>query len=319
MASPTFSVVVPTYQRPNWIRRAVLSLAGQTRTPDEVIAVARDTDTPTHAMIDALQRERLPFPLLRQLVSTPGFMPPVKVGLAAAAGDIIAVMDDDAEAEAGWAARLLGNYGNAAIGAVGGRYINTSDEDGITPVPDADRVGYVNGVGQFIGRMYCRPTFTSPTEVDFLIGGNMSFRREVAARLEFDMELNRNVAQGYEVDIGLQVRRMGWKILFDPLLAVRHYSAPRATVGMRMPDAESIQWYAFNQLRVGLRRLSLPRKSVSLLYQFAVGERPAPGFLPLVLGPIARRVGFDTHHARPALKGRLLAVRSVLAAARPPS
>ena len=80
-----------------------------------------------------------------------------------------------------------------------------------------------------------------------------------------------------------------------------------------MPDAESIQWYAFNQLRVGLRRLSLPRKSVSLLYQFAVGERPAPGFLPLVLAPIARRVGFDTHHARPALKGRLLAVRSVFA------
>ena len=186
-------------------------------------------------------------------------------------------------------------------------------------MPDTDRVAYVNLLGQFIGRMYCRPTFSQPVEVDFLMGGNMSFRREVAAELEFDLELNRSVALGYEVDIGLQVRRLGWKVIFDPLLAIRHYSAPRATVGLRMPDAESIQWYAFNQLRVGLRRLSLPRKSVSLLYQFAVGERSAPGLLPLVLAPIARRVGFETHHARPALKGRLLAVRSVFAPARPPS
>jgi GT2 family glycosyltransferase len=315
----SLSVVIPTYQRPQWIRRAVRSLAIQSRLPDEVIAVARDTDVPTHESISALQAENLPFTLRRELVSEPGFIPPVKLGMSAAKGEIIAVMDDDAEAEAGWAARLLDNYGSTTVGAVGGRYINTSDEDGITPVPDADRVGYVNGVGQFIGRMYCRPTFTSPTEVDFLIGGNMSFRREVAARLEFDMELNRNVAQGYEVDIGLQVRRLGWKILFDPLLAVRHYSAPRATAGLRTFEEESIQWYAFNQLRVGLRRLSLPRRSVSLLYQFTVGERPAPGFLPLVLAPIARRAGFHTHHARAALKGRLLAVRSVLAGARPPS
>jgi GT2 family glycosyltransferase len=310
------SVVIPSYQRPQWIRRAVLSLAAQTRRPDEVIAVARDTDGPTHEAIAALQGGGLPFNLRREIVSEPGFIPPVKAGVAAARGDVIAVMDDDAEAEEGWAARLLGNYDDAAIGAVGGRCINTSDDKGPTPVPEAERVGYVNHVGQFIGRMYFRPTFRDPVEVDFLMGGNMSFRREIAARLEFDMELNRNVAQGYEVDIGLQVRRLGWRIMFDPLLAIRHYSAPRATVGLRTYDAESIQWYAFNQLRVGLRRLSLPHKSVSLVYQFAVGERTAPGVLPFVLGPIARRFGFETDHARAALKGRLLATRSVLAPTR---
>jgi len=57
--------------------------------------------------------------------------------------------------------------------------------------------------------MFCQPTFTDPVDVDFMLGGNMSFRREVARRIQFDMTLNRNVAQGYEVDIGLQVRRMG--------------------------------------------------------------------------------------------------------------
>jgi len=315
----SLSVVIPTYQRPTWIRRAVRSLV-QTRAPDEVIAVARDTDGPTHEAIAALQAEGLPFKLRRELVSEPGFMPPVKAGVAAATGDIVAIMDDDAEAEDGWAARLMGHYDDASVGSVGGRCINTSDENGPTPVPDADRVGYVNRVGQFIGQMYCRPTFSHPVEVDFLMGGNMSFRRDVAAQLEFDMELNRNVAQGYEIDIGLQVRRLGWKVIFDPLLAIRHYSAPRATVGARSVDnAESVKWYAFNQLRVCLRRFSFGRKSTSLIYQFTIGERRAPGFLPLVFAPIARRFGFATDQARAALSGRVLATRSVFAPTRTPS
>src|SRR5262245_63790994 len=104
---PSLVVVIPTYQRPDWIRRAVQSLAIQTRPPDEVIAVARDTDRPTHEAIQALQQLNLPFPLRRELVSEPGFMPPVRKGLAIADADIIAVMDDDAEATEGWTERLL--------------------------------------------------------------------------------------------------------------------------------------------------------------------------------------------------------------------
>jgi GT2 family glycosyltransferase len=314
------SVVIPTYQRPQWIRRAVRSLAVQSRPPDEVIAVARDTDIPTHEAIAALQAEGQPFKLRRVLVSEPGFLPPVRAGLPAATGDIVAVMDDDAEAAEGWAARLIGHYADAAVGSVGGRCINTNDETGPWPVPDTDRVGYVNRIGQFVGRMYCRPTFDHPVEVDFLMGGNMSFRREIVGQLEFDMQLNRNVAQGYEVDLGLQVRRLGWKILFDPLVAILHYGAPRATAGMRTADdGESVQWYAFNQLRVGLRRLSLARRSTSLVYQFAVGERRAPGLLPLVFSPVARRFGFETGQARAALRGRVLAARSVFVPTRTPS
>ena len=217
MAGPKMlSVVIPTYQRPVWMVRAVRSLQEQSRPPDEVVAVARDTDFPTHEAIDKLGREPLPFKLRRALVSAPGFIPPVELGLRAASGDIIAVMDDDAEAAEGWASRLVAHYADPGVGAVGGRCINTSDEAGPTQVPDADRVGYVNRRGQFIGRMFHRPTFTEPVEVEFLMGGNMSFRREIARRLEFDMELNRNVAQGYEVDLGLQVRGMGWRIIFDP-------------------------------------------------------------------------------------------------------
>jgi GT2 family glycosyltransferase len=312
MSRPSLSVVIPTYQRPLWIRRAVRSMMAQTHLPDEVIAVSRDTDLPTHEAIAELQRTGTPFTLRRELVEAPGFMPPVEVGLGAARGDVIAVMDDDAEAQDGWVERLLGHYADPTIGAVGGRYINMSGDDP-TPVPMVDRVAYVNLLGQFVGNMYCQPTFSDPIPADFMLGGNMSFRREVAVRIEFDMELNRNVAQGYEVDIGLQIRTMGWRLIFDPLLAVRHYSAPRETIGLRVSDNESVQWYSYNQARVTLRRLSPLMRSISFAYQLAIGQRRAPGLLPMVVAPLARRFGFDLEFAGAALRGRVLAARGVLA------
>jgi GT2 family glycosyltransferase len=307
----TLTVIVPTYQRPEWIRRAVLSLAAQTRPPDEVIAVARDTDTPTHASIASLIQERLPFSLRQELVSEPGFMPPVAAGVAVGTGDVVAVMDDDAEAEAGWAHRLLATYADPAAGAVGGRIINMTGEVP-TPVSKTSRVGYVTALGHFVGNMYREPDFAEPVEVDFLMGGNMSFRREVADRLEFDLELNRNVAQGYEVDIGLQVKRMGWKVLFDPQVGIRHYSAPRQTVGMRpTADTEAVQWYSFNHARVALRRLKPLHGALAFSYLLAVGERRAPGLVPMLLAPVARRAGFQLGAAPAALRGRLMAARGV--------
>ncbi len=313
MSGGTFSVVIPTYQRPVWVQRAIRSLQAQDRPPDEVVAIARDTDTPTHEAIAAVKRSGVPFELRMELVTEPGFLPPVRKGMSVAAGDVIAVLDDDAEATEGWASRLLSHYSDSAVGAVGGRCINCNDQ-GPVPVPSTDRVGYINRRGQFIGRMYQDPTFTNPVDVEYLIGGNMSFRREIARKLEFDMALNRNVAQGYEIDLGLQTRRMGWRIRFDPLLAIRHYSAPRAEVGMRASDRESARWYAFNHARVALRRLPFARAQVSFAYQFLVGERRAPGVLPMALRPIARKMGFDVTVGAPALNGRLLAVRSLFAA-----
>ncbi len=276
--------------------------------------MARDTDRPTHEVIEDLQRGDSGVAIRPQLVSAPGFLPPVAKGLSTAVGDVIAVVDDDAEVTTGWARGLLSHYDDPKVGAVGGRCINYSADGDVLEVPETTRVGYVNLRGQFVGRMYHRPTFTTPVTVDFLMGGNMSFRAEVAKRLEFDMALNHNVAQGYEVDLGLQTRRMGWKIIFDPAVAIRHYSAPRAVVGMRSTEGDSAQWYAFNHARVALRRLSPLHGSLSFAYELVVGERRAPGLLPMMFGSLAGKLGFEMAAAPAALNGRLLAARSVLPA-----
>ncbi len=106
--------------------------------------------------------------------------------------------------------------------------------------------------------MYCRPTFSAPVEVDFLMGGNMSFRREVARRLEFDMAAQpqrRPGLRGRHRPAG--ARRWDGRSSSIRRWPIRHYSAPRATVGLR-PDAdtEGVKWYAFNHVRVALASAS---------------------------------------------------------------
>ncbi len=206
--TPTLSVVIPTYLRPEWLRRSVRSLALQASPPSEVIAVAREDDSATLATIESLRLEPLPFPIVRGVVREPGFMPPVEEGIRLASGEIIAMLDDDGEAEPGWTAGLLRHYRDPLVGAAGGRYINMKGDVAV-PVESTRRVGYVNSLGGFVGRMYLRPDFDDAVAVDFLMGGCMSYRATVARVLEFDRALNGDVAFGYEVDLGLQVRARG--------------------------------------------------------------------------------------------------------------
>jgi GT2 family glycosyltransferase len=306
----TFSVVIPTFQRPDWVKRAVLSFARQTRLPDEIIVVMRDTDEPTHRSVDELLAAGLPFVLRPTMVSEPGFLPPVKKGVALANSDVVAVMDDDAEALENWVELMLDLYREPSVGAVGGRYINVYADGTPVDVPDTDKVGYVSTFGRFIGDMYKRPTFTEPVDVEFMMGGCMSYRREVAQTLEFDMELNHNVGFGYEADLGLQVKAMGWRILFHPQIAIRHYGGPRQLAGMRsFHDAESIRWSSYNHARVVMRRLPPFKRAVALGYLLAIGYRVAPGLLPLGVAPLARRMGFHVDMGGAALRGRTSAVQ----------
>ncbi len=310
---PSLSVVIPTFQRPEWIGRAVASLDAQSVQPDEVVVVVRDTDAPSHAAVDAVRRASHAFEVRQGVVSAPGFMPPVERGFALARGEVVATLDDDAEAFPDWAERILSHYDDPTVGAVGGRCINMHEGRPVPVEKTLARVGYVTALGKVVGDMYKEPSFDAPVDADFLLGGCMSFRREIAQRLEFDLELNRVVATGYEVDLGLQARNLGYRVIFDPKVAILHYSAPRVIAGNRVPDdREGVRWTSFNETRVMLRRGRGLRRAVFLTRAVLVGSRRVPGALPLLLGPAARRLGFLTSVAPAAMLGRAHAVATVI-------
>lgn len=94
MSTPTVTVVMATYRRPELVVASVRSLAEQTMAPSEIIVVDDCSGDDTLAVLADLQRE---IPQLR-VVSTPenrGASVALNRAISLSTGDYIAIADDD--------------------------------------------------------------------------------------------------------------------------------------------------------------------------------------------------------------------------------
>ena len=117
--------------------------------------------------------------------------------------------------------------------------------------------------------------------VDLLKGANMAFRRDALRDVRLDPALRGSGAQvHWEVDLCLAVRNAGWRLVYDPAVAVDHYPAERFDEDQRnaRPDV-ALQNEVFNLTYVLLRRLSGWRRLLVLGYGVVVGTREAPGLV----------------------------------------
>jgi GT2 family glycosyltransferase len=305
------TVVIPTYLRPTWLVGCMQSLLQQTRLPHEVIAVMRVDDEATEQAFDdfVANRTTRAIAFRKTFVSEPGFLPPLRAGIAQAQGDIVAFLDDDAEALPDWLERLAAPYADEQVAGVGGRYVNY--ENGVQViVPLARKVGRFHWHGTFEGNMYRALAQPGLREVDFFMGGNMSYRREVLERVQLDPALANDVAFHYEVDLGIQVKAAGGRLVYDPVAKIRHYSAPRAQAGMRAPDADTIYWYNHNTLYIALKHTRGFTRALAVAYAFAIGATRNWGVLAAVVDTLRRRRVQAWREIGPAFRGKARALRS---------
>lgn len=303
------TVVIPTFQRPPWLRQAVASILRQDHPVERIIIIVRDTDAESLTTARDLAKMAA-IPIDISSVTEPGFIPPIEKAFGLIQTDVAIVLDDDAEAPESFVSRLLRHYEDPTVGGVGGRCVNMNAGQPV-PVATVARVGYLSFWGYPIGDMYKAPGFAEARAVSFLLGGCCSYRREVTQSVKFDGRLNQGVAFGYEVDIGLQVLSKGWKLLFEPEAWVYHYSAPRALAGMRVrDDRTSVSSYAYNQMLIAARRYPRLLLVKFVLYSVIVGERRAPGIL-MALVPFGRELGIARKAFLPVLRARARAIRDV--------
>jgi hypothetical protein len=71
-------------------------------------------------------------------------------------------------------------------------------------------------------------------------------------------------------------------------------------------------WRSYNEMRIALRRLPAWQAAAALARRLLVGERRSPGLLLWLLAPLGPRVGVRGRDARPAISGRLAALRNFL-------
>lgn len=100
------AVLIPTFRRNLALTRALGSIAGQSRTPDEIIVADNDPDGGARATVDAMAPAS-PCPLRYVHVAAPGVSNARNAGFAASDARFIAQLDDDEEADPAWLEALL--------------------------------------------------------------------------------------------------------------------------------------------------------------------------------------------------------------------
>ena len=273
------AVLVPTFRRPGDLARCLHTLRLQQRGPDRVVVVRRPEDEDTGKVL-AAQAE---LPLQEVLVHEPGQVAALNAGLDAVTEDVVAITDDDAAPRPDWVEQIENWFArDRRLGALGGRdwvYHGRELQDG------AERkVGRVAWYGRFVSFHHLGTG--PPREVDFLKGANMSFRREAIEQLRFDGRL-RGAGAEYLNDwaFTLAVKREGWKVVYDPAVAIDHYEGKRDGVDARsvggtgsrsVEQREVAHQRAHNETYIAVRHLPARRAVAHVLFAVLMGSTVAP-------------------------------------------
>ena len=269
------SVIVPAYQRALALARCLSALAAQQRAPDEVIVVTREGDDATWTAARAVV-----FPPSTRVellvVRAPGVIAAMQAGLDRATGDYIALTDDDAEPRADWIAQLAAALdADATLGGVGGRDWQPYERGA------AHDVGRVQWFGRVIGRHHLG---AGPARaVDVLKGVNCCFRAVALRAVGFDPRLRGDGAQvHWELATCLPMRRAGWRLRYDPAIAVDHQVEARAGADQVHRGAFATAPYTdavHNEALAVGEYVRGPAYAAFVLWSALAGTTSAPGLL----------------------------------------
>ena len=169
MSKPTFSVIIPLYNKEREIEGTIRSVLSQTRLPDEIVVVD-DGSTDRSAGIV----QRIDSPLIR-LVAQPnaGECAARNRAIAEARGEYLALIDADDEWEPGFLAEIeamIGEFPGCGLYCTG---FSVVSHDGLFPARGLDRRGVVGNFFRDSAHRYIAIPSASciPREVIDTVGG----------------------------------------------------------------------------------------------------------------------------------------------------
>jgi GT2 family glycosyltransferase/glycosyltransferase involved in cell wall biosynthesis len=268
------SVVVPTYRRAAVLAKCLDALAAQRTPPTEILVVARREDEPTAAEVEGRDG---PIRLVRIDVEDgrPGSVAALNAGVAASTGGVVCITDDDSEPHRDWITRIVAGFeSDPGLGALGGR--DWVSFDGVPERgQETDEVGLISGWGRLIGNHHLG--IGPVREVDVLKGVNLSARGDLIRSIGFDTRLLGVTTEHHpELHLCLAIKRRGFRVAYDPAIAVDHHPAPR-TAESREQGALQVHFSAHNETLALVEHLGPAGRAAHLTYATAIGSRAAPG------------------------------------------
>ena len=221
--TPLVSVVIATRNRADLLAQTLDALAGQRWPRDRFEVVVADNASVDHtARVVAERAAAAGAPAIRYLhVAQPGKSVAVNAALAAAAGEIFALTDDDVVPEPDWIASVAATFANPGVDFLAGRIFPSWGGApprwlspalyGVLAVPD-------NGDRPL-------PLERGTTAV-IPIGANMAVRRRLVERIgglrgDFG-KLEGTLRTGEDHEWYLRMLGAGLKGMYDPRARVRH-------------------------------------------------------------------------------------------------
>lgn len=204
---PFFSVVIPMHNSARTIRRCLDSLLALDHPSYEVILVddGSSDDTPNIARsFDAFRLIELP---------KGGPSRARNEGIRRARGHLVAFTDSDCVVDRDWLAELEKGFTDQNVAGVGGAQRSPVDETeaGKTFQEFMQAIGFMTGYLQ-AGRVM--------KETDHNPSCNAAYRRDALDKVG---GFNESLWPGEDVELDLKLRRLGYKLIFNPAAMVGHY------------------------------------------------------------------------------------------------
>ncbi|MGN6692762.1 MAG: glycosyltransferase family 2 protein [Aquihabitans sp.] len=227
----THDVVICTRNRPDDLGDCLASLALQTRRADAV-RVVDASDPDDAARVVALADRYADLPVLL-VTADPSTSAQRNLGVAASTADVIHFLDDDTVLEPGYLASILDRFEAEATDlATPGALLGVGGQPSNLPAPPAGGLrarifprSMTPGAVLASGRGVLASGLHEVTEVDWLSGCAMSFRREAIAAEPFD-EGQKGYVLGEDLDASYRIRQHG-RLVVEPAARLEHRESPR--------------------------------------------------------------------------------------------
>jgi GT2 family glycosyltransferase len=260
-AGPAASIIVPNYNGAPFLGDCLRSLERQTFVDAEVIVV---DDASPDGSAEIVPNE---FPSLRliRLGRNGGFARAVNIGIAAARGEFVALLNNDAVADAGWLGELIGALErHPEAGSAASKILLADDDSTLVSAGDVyRRAGVPNSRG-----VWERDSgqYDDETEVFGACGAACAYRRAVLDEIGgFD---ERFFMYCEDVDLAFRAQLRGYRCIYAPRAVVRHrlsatgggvlasYHCGRNFVWLLAKDVPGVAWRRY-ALRFLLTQLAL--------------------------------------------------------------
>ena len=210
------SIIVPSRGRSEDLKRCLVGLGQLYHQKFEVIVVA---DGPTLAEIDPI------FPIKRREYDKANVAAARNIGAQAAAGEIIAFIDDDAVPEPTWLSRLCDPFADETVAASGGFVIGRNGISLQWGALSIDPAGWDHPIPLNSDASTCLTMQPGPQAIRTQ-GTNMAVRRSALCRLGgFDQAFRFSYE---ESDLNFRIGQSGMKTAIVPLAQVHHRTARSA-------------------------------------------------------------------------------------------